>query len=199
MYDWRKMNENERAQAVLIRRAHRYPDHSPPHWNPQGEHQYLISAACYEHTSIIGKNPERMTAFTGALLEACRLFCIEIDAWCVLPNHYHLLVLTKTIVELRRSLGQHHGRSSFQWNGEDQARGRKVWHNCFERSMQSESHYWVTINYIHHNPVKHGHVQHWQEWPWPSAQGFLEQMGRDRAIKLWQEYPILDYGKKWDL
>jgi putative transposase len=54
------------------------------------------------------------------------------------------------------------------------------------------------VNYIHNNPVHHGHVDKWQDWPWPSATDFLDRVGREMAEKIWREYPILDYGKKWD-
>jgi putative transposase len=54
------------------------------------------------------------------------------------------------------------------------------------------------VNYIHNNPVHHGHVDKWQDWPWSSASDFLERVGREMAEKIWRESPILDYGKKWD-
>ncbi len=31
------------------------------------------------------------------------------------------------------------------------------------------------------------------------AREYLEQVGHERAKTIWQEYPILDYGSKWDL
>jgi putative transposase len=132
MYDWRKMTNEERAQALELRRARGFPKHSPSHWDLEGEHQYLISASCYEHTSIIGKTAQRMTDCEAEVLTVIRQHSREVYAWCVLPNHYHMLVLTEAIKELRSGLGQFHGRSSFIWNGEDRARGRKVWYNCFE-------------------------------------------------------------------
>jgi len=55
------------------------------------------------------------------------------------------------------------------------------------------------MNYVHHNPVHHGYVQRWQDWPWSSATAFLEKVGAEKAREIWQEYPILDYGKKWDV
>ena len=92
-----------------------------------------------------------------------------------------------------------HGRLSHQWNGEDESRGRQVWHNCFERGMRSERHYWATLNYVHHNPVHHGYVEKWQDWPWSSAKDFIEQIGREATSEIWEKHPILDYGKKWDV
>ena len=199
MYDWRKMTEAERGETLRLRRRHRSPDHSPPHREMKGEHTFLITAACFEHAPIIGASPGRMTSFSEALLETCRGCSREVHAWCVLPNHYHLLATTEVIADLRRALGQNHGRTSFRWNAEDRRRGRQIWCNCMERPMRSENHFLATINYIHHNPVKHGHVERWQDWPWSSAADFLEQMGHEEAVRLWKEYPILDYGKKWDL
>jgi len=55
------------------------------------------------------------------------------------------------------------------------------------------------VNYIHNNPIHHSHVDKWQDWPWSSATDFLNHVGREMAEKIWREYPILDYGKKWDV
>jgi putative transposase len=198
MYNWRKMTDEERQEALKVRRARKLPWHSPPHLNFEGVHQYLISSACYEHAPIIGTSPKRLTECEEGVLEVCNHFCRSIYAWCILPNHYHAVVKTDQIKELRRALGQFHGRSSFIWNSEDNTRGRKVWHNCFERPIKSERHFWATLNYVHHNPVHHGYVDHWQDWPWSSAREFIEVVGRSRALDLWIQCPILDYGKKWD-
>jgi putative transposase len=192
------MTAAEKVSALELRRARHLPWHSPPHLDLTGHRQYLISAACYEHAAIVGKDPERMTQCEASVLQVCRELCSEIYAWCILPNHYHALVRTERIGTLRSGLGQFHGRSSFNWNGEDRQRGCKVWHNCFERPMKSERHFWTTMNYVHHNPVHHGYVKHWQDWPWSSAVEFLNQLGPDRAREIWNSYPILDYGKKWD-
>ena len=67
-----------------------------------------------------------------------------------------------------------------------------------ERVMRSAGHFWATLNYVHHNPVRHGFVERWTDWPWSSAAEYLEQMGRVEAERVWKEYPIRDYGKKWD-
>jgi putative transposase len=199
MYDWRTMTPQERELALSQRRARGFPWHSPPHLDFDGECQYLVSAACYEHAHVIGRSPQRMTDCETGVLDACRGSCSEIYAWCILPNHYHILLKTAQIKALREKLGQFHGRSSFAWNGEDGERGRKVWFNCFERPMKSERHFWATMNYVHHNPVRHGYVEHWQDWPWSSGGEFIEQVGRERAVQIWRDYPILDYGDKWDV
>jgi putative transposase len=199
MYNWRKLTDVQRKEAVALRRGRKLPWHSPPHLDLEGAHQYLISSACFDHVSILGASAERLTQCETDLLNICDDFCSGIHAWCILPNHYHVVVTTERIKELRHGLGLFHGRSSFAWNREDGQRGRKVWYNCFERPIKSERHFWATLNYVHHNPVHHGYVQRWQEWPWSSAPVFLENFGRERAHAIWQDYPVLDYGKKWDI
>jgi putative transposase len=140
-----------------------------------------------------------MSKCEDAVLAACSQAATQTYAWCVLPNHYHLLVRTDDLKSLTKALGQFHGRSSYAWNQEDDTRGRKVWHRAFDRAIRSDRHFWVTVNYIHHNPVHHGYVDKWQDWLWSSAKEFLELVGRDEASRMWREYPILDYGKKWDV
>ncbi len=184
---------------LKLRLASHVPWHSPPHWVQEGEQRYLISAACYEHVPVIGRSPERMTECEAEVGRICRNLCAEMYAWCILPNHYHVLIRTEGISELLFELGQFHGRSSFAWNGEDGRRGRKVWYNCFERRMRSERDFWASLNYVHHNPVHRGYVKRWEDWLWSSAAEFLRQLGRDRAREIWKKYPLLDYGKKWDL
>jgi putative transposase len=124
--------------------------------------------------------------------------CLSIEAWCVLPNHYHLLVAVADLDKVIRCLGRLHGRSSHAWNREDDARGRKVWCAAADRWIRNEAHSWATLNYIHHNPVKHGWVERWQDWPFGSASDYLQTVGKAEAARVWKHYPVRDYGKGWD-
>ena len=198
MYDWRKMAPKEKLRTLSTRKRHGLPWHCPPHFD-LGAGNYLISAACHEHAPIIGKNPQRMAECEAEILDTCRPRSVEIHAWCILPDHYHVLLATRMVEQLLTDLGRFHGRSSHRWNGQDDRRGRHVWHNCAERAMRSERHFWAGMNYVHNNPAKHEYVDKWQDWPFSSAADFLEQVGRTKAEEIWREYPVLDYGKDWDV
>jgi putative transposase len=139
-----------------------------------------------------------MESFSGALLAVFAAHASHTAAWCVLPNHYHALVETSDVLALLAALGKLHGHSSFSWNGEEGTRGRKVFFRAAERTMRSERHYWATLNYVHHNPVRHGYVEKWTDWPWSSAAEFLAQTGKEEAKRIWREYPLGDYGQGWD-
>src|SRR5882762_11784273 len=68
----------------------------------------------------------------------------------------------------------------------------------FRKPMKSERHFFATLNYVHNNPVHHGYVKRWQDWPWSSASEFLDRMGHEKAKEIWLRYPFLGYGKTWD-
>ncbi len=199
MYEWRKMTEEEREKMLKERKARKVPWHAPPHWEYEGLVRFIVTAACYEHQPIIGFSRERMAECEKEILAACNELDATVYAWCVLPNHYHLLIQTDKIKDLRNRLGKFHGGSSFRWNAEDNRRGRKVWYRTFERPMKSNRHFWASLNYVHHNPVHHGCARQWQDWEFSSANRFLENFGREKNAEIWREYPILDYGKDWDL
>jgi len=139
-----------------------------------------------------------MDMFTRDLLALFAAHATKTFAWCVLPNHYHALIEAPDILGLLRVMGQFHGRTSYDWNGEENTRGRKVFFRAVERTMRSDRHFWVTLNYVHNNPVHHGYTKRWTDWPWSSAREYLAQTDTEEAKRIWQEYPILDYGKGWD-
>ena len=198
MYYWRALTDEQREEVRSFRRLGRLPKHSLPHFDSDLDVNYIVTGACYEHKYIVGASATRMQEFADDLVDLFAEYCESIAAWCLLPNHYHVLARTARIKELRAQLGRLHGRTSFRWNGEDGKRGRIVWRNCFERKIRSERHYFATLNYILHNPVHHGYVRSWEEWPWSSAAEDLAALGRETAIQIWKEFPILDYGAGWD-
>jgi len=198
-YLWRRLTPPQREELLHYRQLLRRPWHRPPHFQ-QGAIHYLLTAACYEHCPILGTHPARMAAFASSLLEtlAATPGTSAPAAWCVLPNHYHVLVRCSDLKLTVRSTGQLHGKTSFQWNTEDGTRGRKVWHGVCDRAMRNEEHFWATVNYLHHNPVKHGYVDTWQDWPFSSAADFIAELGRDEAKSIWHRYPVDQYGEGWD-
>jgi len=197
-YIWRQLTSEQREEVLKWRKDNARPWHAPSHRPNYGHLHFLVSAACYEHEPHIGLSPQRMDNFCATLLDIVQQEAARTVAWCVLPDHYHVLVEATNILKLLHELGRFHGRTSHAWNGEECKRGRQVFHRALERFMRSERHFFATINYVHNNPVHHGYVRLWADWPWSSAAEYLAQMGRVEAARVWAEYPVRDYGKKWD-
>ena len=198
MYLWRKLTLDEREQLLAERIARRRPWHSPPRWGDDEKTLFHLTAACYEHAPLFGFTAERMDGFVRDLQTVLESATKRTFAWCVLTNHYHLLVETQNLRATTKALGQLHGRVSFAWNGAEGLRGRKCFQRVADRAIRNDRHFWATMNYIHHNPVRHGYVEKWTEWPWSSAHDFLGGVGREAAARLWREYPLHDYGAGWD-
>jgi putative transposase len=197
-YLWRQLNQKQREELLAWRKERDYPWHSPQHRPNFGHLRFLISAACYEHRHYVGYSLERMDSFSRDLLAVLATHASQTFAWCVLPNHYRALVETPKIKQLLHELGLLHGRTSHSWNGEERTRRRKVFFRAVERTMRSERHYWATLNYVHHNPVRHGYVERWKDWPWSSATEYLAETEAEEAKRVWREYPVRDYGEGWD-
>jgi putative transposase len=189
------MTPEQRAQAVAERRGRKLPWHGPPHFEAE-EGTYVLSAACFEHRELISP-VSRLDEFSETLLDGLEKLRSKVHAWVVMPNHYHVLAEVD-LIQYRRRIARLHNGKSTQWNREDGAVGRKVWHRFSDRRVRNERHFYASLNYLHANPVKHGYAKKADEWPWSSLHGCLDSLGREKLVELWREYPVLEYGRGWD-
>lgn len=196
-YEYRRMTPEQREEAVRLRAAKGYPLHSPPH-PMQEKTYYLLTAANFEHKPIMA-GAERRTEFQKRTLEKFQEFDLEVAAWVFLANHYHVLAYVPVFPKLSLLFNRHHGAISRQWNLEDNQTGRTVWYKFNDRMIRSDAHYFTTLNYIHYNPVRHDYAKRMDEWQWSSFSWYLEEMGRDWLVEIWQKYPLKNYGDKWDV
>jgi putative transposase len=101
----------------------------------------------------------------------------HIDAWVVLPDHMHCLwtlpendddfALRWKVIKFAfaRRLPNIEQRSATQRKrGERGIWQRRYWEHLIRDDLDFERH----IDYIHFNPVKHGHVQFVADWPYSS-------------------------------
>lgn len=195
MYDYRKLSPQQQAEIVQQRLAKGYPPHSPPHPIKNQEY-YLLTASCYEHKNRLNSS-QRRQQLLNLLFENFTIHQIEIIAWVILLNHYHLLSKNINFNCLSEQLRLIHGRLARQWNLEDNLSG-KVWHSFSDRAIRSERHYYTTLNYIHYNPVKHSLVKSPYDWEESSVYWYLQEKGQEWLRSCWVEYPLRDYGKGWD-
>jgi len=196
MYPYRRLTPEQRADLVERRLNQGHPPHSPPH-PVRDQPFYLLTAACYDHECHMRSQPRRQQVL-DALFEQFVANGMEMRAWVVLPNHYHLLVQVTDFDAVGSALRLVHGPTARQWNREDVTPGRKVWYRFADRAIRSERHYYVTLNYIHYNPVKHGWGQSPYDWPESSVHWHLEHHSREWLRDLWVRHPVRDYGRGWD-
>jgi putative transposase len=196
-YIYKTLSPEEQQEIVQQRQSAGYPLHSPPHpFRDAGV--YMISAAIYMHAPIMA-NPKRLTQFERLLLAGLKSIQSTVTGWVVLPTHYHVLLEVESLDLVSSMLKQLHGKTSHEWNLEDQlTRKRKVWYKFFDRAIRNEYQLNQALNYIHYNPVKHEFAQDVYSWPWSSLSQYLDTQGREWLREKWKEFPPGDYGLGWD-
>jgi putative transposase len=196
MYCNKDLPPAQRFEIIRQRQARGEPLHSPPHL-VRDHPLYLISAACLGHQRFMSEAERRLEVLT-MYQERAGASGLLLHAWVVLPNHYHLLVGLTDFAAVGQVVRGIHGSTARQWNLEDDAVGRKVWYHYSDRAIRSDRHYFTTLNYIHYNPVKHGWTASPYDWRESSVHDYLERFGRAWLRDAWMDYPLKDYGERWD-
>jgi REP element-mobilizing transposase RayT len=90
-------------------------------------------------------------------------------AWCLMPNHAHVVIEIVTENSLSEIVGSWKSFTAKQANKIIKRSGA-FWHaDYFDRYMRDEDHLGQTIEYVESNPVKAGLVALAAEWQWSSA------------------------------
>ena len=101
----------------------------------------------------------------------------RIDAWVVMPDHMHAVwtlpdrdadyAVRWSLIKARFSRAVPPGR---QRASHVKRRERGVWQRRFwEHHIRTPEEWAACVHYCHFNPVKHGYVEHPQEWPYSSV------------------------------
>lgn len=134
----------------------------------------MVTAGTYQKLPH-WNTPERRDFFLEALFARAAEFGWQMQAWAVLPNHYHFVAASpEDPGTLRRFLAKLHMTSAKQLNEWDDMPGRKVWYQYWDSHITFERSYLARLNYVHHNPVHHRVTDNALEYRWCSARWFFE-------------------------
>jgi putative transposase len=97
---------------------------------------------------------------------------VEIWAWCLMPNHVHLIAVPAADDALARAIGEAHRRYTRMINFREKWRGH-LWQERFASFPMDENYLLATARYIEMNPVAAGLVAHPGDYPWSSARTHL--------------------------
>ncbi|MEA3292633.1 MAG: transposase [Pseudomonadota bacterium] len=105
--------------------------------------------------------------FMAVLGEVCRLFNWSVHAWCLMNNHYHLLVETPDS-NLSRGMRYLNGVYTQRFNRKHSRVGH-VFQGRFKAILVEKEAYLLELaRYIVLNPVRAGIVRSAEEWSWSS-------------------------------
>jgi len=148
--------------------------HDPPHvFRPNAI--YMVTGSTLGSRKPM-RTPERKQFFVETLFESAETLGWRLEAWAVLPNHYHFIARAPESGSTLTALVQDiHSITGKRFNQEDGISGRQVWYTCWDSLLQSEKEYWEGLLYVHTNPVRHRMVARADEYPFCSYSWFKER------------------------
>jgi len=111
---------------------------------------------------------EDYKAFVGLMVEAKTRYSIKVLAYCLMPNHFHMVLMPLHAEDLSRYMQwlmtshvrryhRHYGTSGHVWQGR---------YKSF--IIQRDRHLLTVLRYVEGNPVRAGLVGSAKEWLWSS-------------------------------
>ena len=104
---------------------------------------------------------------------------VEVWAYCLMPNHVHLILTPSDEAGLGLAVGEGHRRYTSFIN----ARGRWTGHlfqSRFASVVMDEDHLLAAVRYVSLNPVRARLARRAEDWPWSSVRAHLD--GADDAL-----------------
>ena len=137
-------------------------------------------------------NEDDYAAYLSLLGEWCGRCGVEVWAYCLMPNHVHLIVVPDSEDGLRRGLGEAHRRYTRRVNFREGWRGH-LWQGRFASFAMDERYLLRAAQYVEMNPVRAKLCRVPWRWRWSSASAHVA--GRDDGLV--RVAPMLARVKDW--
>ncbi|MEA3488946.1 MAG: transposase [Candidatus Omnitrophota bacterium] len=121
--------------------------------------------------------------FVDILGDCTRLFNLEIHAYSLMPNHYHLLVRTP-IANLSRAMRHLNGVYTQKINYRHKYEGSLFKGRFKSIVIEEESYFLELLRYIHRNPLKAKIVEKIIEHKWTSHRAYMIKKERPEWLKV---------------
>lgn len=111
-------------------------------------------------------------AYIAFLSEWCAKAGTDVWAYCLMPNHVHLILVPSHEDGLRAALSETHRRYASRINKREDWSGH-LWQSRFASFPMDEAHLLVCARYVELNPVRAKLTQTPSAWKWSSAKAHL--------------------------
>lgn len=148
---------------------------------------YFITGAIYEKRLLL-KAIELKRLLWRQVTECFKQHDWQLHHWVILDNHYHLMGKSKLGKDLSRIMQGIHGGTS---TSIQKATGveKPIWWNYWDYCPRDERDYYVRLNYLLWNPVKHGYASKLEDYQFSSYHQLVADKGGTAVELQFREYP----------
>lgn len=122
---------------------------------------------------------EDYQVYLALMAEWCRKCNVTVWAYCLMPNHVHLIAVPEAEDGLRLAIGEAHRRYSAMINRRQKWTGH-LWQGRFSSFPMDEAYLLAAVKYIEMNPVRARLAPDPYGWPWSSARAHA--VGKDDSL-----------------
>lgn len=137
-------------------------------------------------------NDDDYQAYLDLMAEWCGAAGVAVWAYCLMPNHVHLILVPPDGDGLRRAVAEAHRRYTRRVNFREGWKGH-LWQARFASFPMDEGHLLAAARYVELNPVRARLCGSPYDWPWSSARAHRD--GRDDGLAA--VAPLLERAPDW--
>lgn len=106
--------------------------------------------------------------FLKQLSNIVHTFQITCHAFCLMSNHYHILLKTGPVANLSEAIHSLNGKYAKTFNKQHSLTGHVFERRFYSEIIKTEQHFLETVRYIALNPVRAQITNHPADWKWSS-------------------------------
>ena len=135
-------------------------------------------------------------AYLSLLAAWCSRWRVRIWAYCLMPNHVHLIVVPDGEQGLCGAIGEAHRRYTRRVNFREGWRGH-LWQGRFASFVMDDAYLLSAARHVERNPVRAGLVDRPEAWPWSSAPAHVSGGGDNVAEGGWLVTALSSWSVSW--
>ena len=134
----------------------------------------------------IFREPEDYQAFVGLILDAQQRAEVELFGFCLMTNHWHLVLRPKGLGDLAAYLSWLSNTHVKRYRAHYRRTSGHLYQGRYKSFPVQEEHYFLRLmRYVEANPLRAKMVERAQDWPWSSA-----GCGRKLSEQMLDAWPV---------
>jgi putative transposase len=151
-----------------------------------GGYAYHVINRANAHVQIFAENKDYL-CFENILADACEKFSMRLCTYCIMPNHWHLVLWPEKDDELSKFVGWFTLTHTQRWHANHNTTGSgHLYQGRFKSfPVQDDSHFLTLCRYVERNPVSAGLVEKSKDWRWSAMWHRMNRSNNTVPLSRW--------------